>query len=460
MAILSMTSIFFFLMLAVSTLALRISSNNTGFDLPLLIHQGSPRRIASENGYDSFVEYDSVASYILIMLGTPPKEYYLHMDTGSSTTWLECQPCILCFINKKYSSKRFNPSTSTTYRRLGCTSQCNPPFHCNPSGYCEYEESFMSGEKTRGEVGMDSISMQPRFYRQRTFVSIPNFIFGCGRWNHINTHWLDHPYQGIAGLGLHDYSFVSQLGVTRFSYCFHDFNYAGSSIIKFGTNAQYNADQSVPMQQHPEYPLAYSVRFFDIIVGIESIPLSPDEDKLVVLDTGTTLTLLTKTLFRNLKLLVDKHLPSPIDPVINEYGTQCYRSSVAADSLPSITFDLGDIEFTLSNKGVYEYTSGSFCLNIKEGDINIIGMKGQIDALIGFDMEEMRISVESIDCIKNQEQAYFNDAHAQRQTIKDFGIIASLNLVRIINKRGDRLPSRQERIGKERPSLRPWPWYI
>ncbi|GFZ08267.1 hydroxymethylglutaryl-CoA synthase [Actinidia rufa] len=173
-------------------------------------------------------------------------------------------------------------------------------------------------------------------------------------------------------------------------------------IIKFGTNAQYNADQSVPMQQHPEYPLAYSVRFFDIIVGMESIPLSPDEDKLVVLDTGTTLTLLTKILFRNLKLLVDKRLPSP--PYNNEYGRHCYRSSVAADSLPPITFDFGDIEFTLSNKGVYEYTSGSFCLNIKEGDINIIGMKGQIDALIGFDIEEMRISVESTDCIKNQEQ--------------------------------------------------------
>ncbi|GFZ08270.1 hypothetical protein Acr_20g0000780 [Actinidia rufa] len=406
MAILSMTSVFFFLMLVVSTLALRISSNNTGFDLPLIIHQGSPRQIASGNGYDAFLGADRVASYIRILLGTPHREYYLHMDTGSVTTWLECEPCTLCFIDENYSSERFNSSASRTYRRLGCTRQCNPPFHCNPNGYCGYEASYMSKEKTMGELGMDSIYMQPKFYKQRNFVSIPNFIFGCGRRNRIHTHLVSNyfHYQGIAGLGLHDYSFVSQLGVTRFSYCFHDFNSAGSSIIKFGTNAQYNADQSVPMQQHPGSPIVYSVRFFDITVGTESIPLSPDEDKLVVLDSGTTLTLLTETSFMHLKLLVVRHLPPPVNQFINEYGRPCYRSSVAADDLPPITFNLGDIDFTLSNKGAYEYSRGSWCLNFKEGKINIIGMKGQIDAVIGFDIEERRISVESINCIENEEQ--------------------------------------------------------
>lgn len=34
--------------------------------------------------------------YAKVQIGTPPKEYYVQIDTGSDVLWISCMPCYGC----------------------------------------------------------------------------------------------------------------------------------------------------------------------------------------------------------------------------------------------------------------------------------------------------------------------------------------------------------------------------
>lgn len=58
--------------------------------------------------------------YVVLGLGTPKKELSLIFDTGSDLTWTQCQPCARsCY---KQIDEIFDPSKSTTYSNITCTS--------------------------------------------------------------------------------------------------------------------------------------------------------------------------------------------------------------------------------------------------------------------------------------------------------------------------------------------------
>jgi len=57
---------------------------------------------------------------VTVGLGTPKKEFTLIFDTGSDITWTQCEPCVkTCYKQKE---PRLNPSTSTSYKNISCSS--------------------------------------------------------------------------------------------------------------------------------------------------------------------------------------------------------------------------------------------------------------------------------------------------------------------------------------------------
>lgn len=55
-----------------------------------------------------------------IGVGTPPQSYYMVVDTGSDVNWLQCTPCTDCY---QQTDPIYNPSSSSTYNALPCSSQ-------------------------------------------------------------------------------------------------------------------------------------------------------------------------------------------------------------------------------------------------------------------------------------------------------------------------------------------------
>lgn len=57
--------------------------------------------------------------YVTVELGTPPREYDLIVDTGSTMTYVSCETCSACGTHKHAP---YGPNVSTTYKEVPCNS--------------------------------------------------------------------------------------------------------------------------------------------------------------------------------------------------------------------------------------------------------------------------------------------------------------------------------------------------
>lgn len=57
--------------------------------------------------------------YVTVELGTPPREYDLIVDTGSTMTYVHCETCTACGTHTHAS---YGPTASSTYREIPCNS--------------------------------------------------------------------------------------------------------------------------------------------------------------------------------------------------------------------------------------------------------------------------------------------------------------------------------------------------
>ncbi|KAJ1428806.1 Xylanase inhibitor, C-terminal [Sesbania bispinosa] len=185
------------------------------------ILQRDQMRVQSRlNGLNPVPLQEDSDSYVVnVGLGTPKRNFTLVVDTGSSLLWTQCQPCKLGNIGGCYKQINpiFNPSKSSTYTNIPCTS--HPCTLINStSGYfstcisskCVYETAYVDGSQVAGYLAKERVSVG-----SHTFNDI---IFGCSEFNNLSASGLD----GIIGLGQDFVSFMEQTAQTYykvFSYC-------------------------------------------------------------------------------------------------------------------------------------------------------------------------------------------------------------------------------------------------
>lgn len=77
-----------------------------------------------------------------IGVGTPAKQFYMVLDTGSDVNWLQCEPCTDCY---QQADPVFNPSSSSSYMALTCESpQCGSlEVSACRTGKCLYQVSIV-----------------------------------------------------------------------------------------------------------------------------------------------------------------------------------------------------------------------------------------------------------------------------------------------------------------------------
>ncbi|KAJ4894091.1 Protein ASPARTIC PROTEASE IN GUARD CELL 2 [Raphanus sativus] len=225
--------------------------------------------------------------FVRIGVGSPPRDQYMVIDSGSDMVWVQCQPCKLCY---KQSDPVFDPAKSASYTGVSCgSSVCdrieNSGCH---SGGCRYEVMYGDGSYTKGTLALETLTFG------RTVIR--NVAMGCGHRN----RGMFVGAAGLLGIGGGSMSFVGQLtGQTggAFGYCLVSRGTDSTGSLVFGREALPVGASWVPLVRNPRAPSFYYVGLKGLGVGGVRIPLPDDVFDLtetgnggVVMDTGTAVT--------------------------------------------------------------------------------------------------------------------------------------------------------------------------
>ncbi|KAK4414863.1 Aspartyl protease UND [Sesamum alatum] len=334
--------------------------------------------------------------FVNISIGEPAVPQLLAIDTGSQLTWLQRPLCTGCPV--------YDPELSATYTALSCDLkyQCSSYFHqtdCGQESQCTYEISYLDESTCKGVLALEKFTFDSS---SGGTSEVPNLLFGYGLESHGNVLELN----GILGLQVHKpYSFVSRFG-NKFSYCIGNINDPGymynQLILGEGAILQ---GYSTPLGYKQGH---YAVSLEGISVGQKQLQIVNPQDYQfnVVIDTGSTLTLLLRSAFEPLKEEVMNYLDGflPLVKVKDAGERPCFRGDMERDlkGFPLVTLHLAEgADLYLDVDGLFRRASDRiFCMavDVTKYDINIIGILAQQYSNIGFDLDAMKVSFQRIEC--------------------------------------------------------------
>ncbi|XP_051148083.1 protein ASPARTIC PROTEASE IN GUARD CELL 1-like [Andrographis paniculata] len=347
----------------------------------------------------SGVRQGSGEYFARVGLGQPPKEFYMVIDTGSDITWLQCQPCTACYHQ---SDPVFNPSESSTYRRLTCGSSTCAALHvrgCGTDGTCVYEVDYGDGSRTLGDLATETVSFG-------STGSVPNVAVGCGHDN----EGLFAGSAGLLGMGAGALSLPSQIGATSFSYCLVKRDSSAASTLDFNTAPP--SDAVVAPLLTNSYAATYRyVAITGIHVGGRPVQIpeslfgiSADGRGGVIVDSGTAVTRLRSEVyaaFRDTFKSMSRNLP-PSDG-FSLFDT-CYDlSSMSTVSVPTVGLQFAggkSLALPPENYLIPVSSDGKFCLAFAatEGSLSIIGNVQQQGTRVSYNLANKYVSFSPHKC--------------------------------------------------------------
>ncbi|KAK4762981.1 hypothetical protein SAY86_008749 [Trapa natans] len=349
-------------------------------------------------------------SYLMnISIGTPPVQIIGVADTGSDLIWTQCKPCTSCY---KQLDPLFDPSMSSTYRNVACSSsQCTSldQTSCNDqTRACHYSYSYGDQSYTNGNVAVDTITLASTTGQT---VAFPKTLIGCG---HDDQGLFNDRTSGIIGLGLGPVSLISQMGQStggRFSYCLAPFG-SESSLLNFGTRAYVSGSGTVttPFMEDSSARTFYYLTLEGFTVGDSWVPLfrpsasaveDATSDGNIIIDSGTTLTYLDPDTFRQLSSEVASRISH--DPMTEppEPLQLCYENNDITNQAPTITAHFSGADVKLSPLNTFVKLSETvICLAFvaSNGDRAIYGNIAQSNFHVGYDLENKTVSFKPTDC--------------------------------------------------------------
>ncbi|KAK8466157.1 hypothetical protein PHAVU_008G018300 [Phaseolus vulgaris] len=289
--------------------------------------------------------------YAKIGIGTPPKNYYLQVDTGTDIMWVNCIQCKECpsrsnlgmdltlYDIRESSSGKFVPCDQEFCKEVngglltGCTTNMT----------CPYLEIYGDGSSTAGNFVKDIVLYEQVSGDLKTDSANGSIIFGCGaRQSGDLSSSNEEALDGILGFGKANSSMISQLASSgkvkkMFAHCLNGINGGGIFAIGHVVQPKVKMTPLLPDQPH------YSVNMTAVQVGETFLSLSEDasaqgDAKGTIIDSGTTLAYLPEGIY---ELLVSKIISQQTDLKVqtlhDEYTCFQYSQSVD-DGFPAVTF--------------------------------------------------------------------------------------------------------------------------
>ncbi|KAJ1377521.1 Xylanase inhibitor, C-terminal [Sesbania bispinosa] len=347
-----------------------------------VLNKTQPRGYGSGSGFSSSVisglSQGSGEYFTRLGVGTPARNVYMVLDTGSDVVWLQCAPCRQCYSQ---TDPVFDPTKSKSFAGIPCRSPlCNrlDSPGCNTKNVCQYQVSYGDGSFTVGDFSTETLTFG------RTGVA--RVALGCGHDN----EGLFVGAAGLLGLGRGSLSFPSQTGNRfnqKFSYCLVDRSASTKlSSVDFGETAVPPTARFTPLLKNPKIDTFYYVELLGFSVGGAPVRgISASLFRLdrtgnggVIIDSGTSVTRLTRTAYvalRNAFRVGAAHLKRA--PEFSLFDT-CYNlSGLAEVKVPTVVlhFRGADVSLPVSNYLIPVDTSGSFCFAFAGtmGGLSIIG---------------------------------------------------------------------------------------
>lgn len=153
--------------------------------------------------------------FIDIFIDTPPRHILVIIDTGSDLTWVQCTPCLHCYLQKGLV---FNPHSSESYDPVACgepkrafvESSNNRSTCVTDSQGCSYFYWYGDSSNTTSDFATETFTVNKTIKNDEgggedETLQISKIMFGCGH----NNQGLFAGAGGVLGLGQGELSFTS-----------------------------------------------------------------------------------------------------------------------------------------------------------------------------------------------------------------------------------------------------------
>ncbi|KAL1221604.1 Protein ASPARTIC PROTEASE IN GUARD CELL 1 [Cardamine amara subsp. amara] len=335
-----------------------------------------------------------------IGVGTPAKEMFMVLDTGSDVNWIQCKPCADCY---QQSDPVFDPASSSTFKSLTCSApQCSllETTACR-SNKCLYQVSYGDGSFTVGDYATDTVTFGES-------GKINDVALGCGHDN----EGLFVGAAGLLGLGGGALSMTNQIKASSFSYCLVDRDSGKSSSLEFNSVQFGTGDATAPLLRNKKIDTFYYAGLSGFSVGGRQVPISASIFEVdasgsggVILDCGTAVSRLQTQAYNALRdefVRLTTNLKKGTSS-ISLFDT-CYDfSSLSSVKVPTVAFHFTggkSLDLPAKNYLIPVDDAGTFCFAFAptSSSLSIIGNVQQQGTRITYDLANNLIGLSANKC--------------------------------------------------------------
>ncbi|KAM7258105.1 hypothetical protein ACFE04_013846 [Oxalis oulophora] len=318
------------------------------------------------------------AYFIKFSIGNPPVPQISLMDTGSTLLWVDSVLCTDCCPECPPTAIRYDPTKSSTYIQLDCDDELcykEELCYCNDNNQCSYQTGYGSGLRIQGLMGTETFVFETSDHGTR---SVEEVVFGLATSKTLGRLAADKKVTGIFGLGLDgDSSFIGTMSY-NFSYCVGSpFSFNDHSNLIIGEGAILDG----PWTPFRSYNGHYHVTLEGISIGKDRLPIdrtvfernSVTRKGGVIMDSGTTLTFLTRPAFEVVSTNVNSVMRFQFNTA--RYDTGCAYDICYKVRIEQI-YDFPDFKFYFANKvsirvlgmDMFYQNGRLLCLGIQSSD--------------------------------------------------------------------------------------------
>ncbi|XP_023738118.1 aspartic proteinase 36 [Lactuca sativa] len=360
--------------------------------------------------------------YTKLHLGSPPKQYYVQIDTGSDVLWVSCSSCKGCPKSSglQIPIQLYDPSTSSTASLISCSDQrCllgtqSSDSSCSGSNnQCSYTFHYGDGSGTSGYYVSDLIHLETIVGNSIPSNASASIVFGCSTSQTGDLTNSNGAVDGIFGFGQQGLSVIAQLSSqgkspNAFSHCLVG-NGAGGGILVLGHIIEPNMVYTPLIASQPHY----NINLLSISVNGQTLSIDPSMFATsssrggTIIDSGTTLAYLTEEAYDPFVDAITQSVLQFVQPLIFK-GSQCYIvASSTPEIFPTVSLNFAGSASMILRPQDYLLQQNSvdgasvWCIGFQKSQVQGITILGDLvlkDKIIVYDLGGRRIGWANYDC--------------------------------------------------------------